>query len=170
MATVAFIIAPEQFRDEELTVPRQVLEAAGHQCLLASTQAGIATGMLGATEDVSLTLAELNSDALDALVVVGGYGSVQHLWDCEPLHALIRQLTQADKVVSAICVSPVVLAKAGVLSGKQATVWLMDESRAAFADANVTLAAADVVADGKLITANGPDAGEAFAEAILRLL
>ncbi|PIR71487.1 MAG: hypothetical protein COU43_02395, partial [Candidatus Nealsonbacteria bacterium CG10_big_fil_rev_8_21_14_0_10_37_25] len=77
------------------------------------------------------------------------------------------------KVLASICISPVILAKAGVLKGKKATVWsspmdkvpvrILEENEAIYQDKSV-------VADGKIVTANGPAAAEKFAKAIITAL
>jgi protease I len=102
----------------------------------------------------------------DAVVVVGGMGSPAHLWKDADLHGLIRQMKEADKVVSAICLSGAALAEAGVLEGKRATVWPMPESLDALARGGAQYEEKPVVKDGKLITANGPEAADEFGQAI----
>jgi protease I len=170
MPHLCMVIAPQQFRDEELLVPRGFFEAAGHRVLTVSTQTGPCQGMLGHTEVVTATLADVDPSTLDALVIVGGYGSVEHLWHHDTLHQLCQSMVAQGAVVAALCVSPVVLAKAGVLTGKQASVWRMPESEAAFAQANVTLSDDDVTVDDNIITGNSPDASIAFAEAVMAAL
>lgn len=49
---VVMVIAPEQFRDEELSVPQEAFLAEGARVRTASTRLGEAKGMLGATADV----------------------------------------------------------------------------------------------------------------------
>src|SRR5262245_57571349 len=117
---VLFVIAPERFRDEELNEPRRALVAAGHGVTVVSTRPGTASGMLGARESVASTVAQAVPEEVDLLVVVGGAGSPAHLWDHEPLRALAKAVHAAAKPVAAICLSPPVLARAGLLAGKRA--------------------------------------------------
>jgi protease I len=172
MPTVWMIIAPEQFRDEELNVPRACLTQAGFTVKVASTQTGEATGMLGAVEPVTHLLEDIlpTASELAGVVVVGGYGSVQHLWNHSGLHQLLQQAAQAQKVVAAICVSPVVLAKAGLLEGQTASVWDMPESQEAFAQAGVTYTPEPVTVSGRFVTADAPNSAQAFGEALLQVL
>jgi protease I len=167
---IAFIIAPQQFRDEELAVPRQYLQSQGWQCTTYSTQAGVAQGMLGAQEAVTHTLEALDVSTVEALAIVGGYGAVEHLWGNTTLHTLCQQALAQGKVLGAICVSPVVLAKAGVLAGKSASVWPMPESHAAFEAAGALLSDDPVTTHGLVVTANGPEAALAFAHALQEAL
>jgi len=72
-----------------------------------------------------------------------------------------------------LCILPVILAKAGVLKGKKATVWssLMDRVPVRILEENDAIyQEKSVVVDGKIITANGPAAAEEFAKAIVEVL
>ena len=161
------IIAPEQFNDTELEDTRNLLQQAGHLVHIASTQTGEACGMHGLFENVDVHLDHCSSHDYDALVIIGGYGSVGHLWDSKILHDLVKAFYGEDKLVSAICVSPAVLAKAGILAGKEATVWSMPETHDALKAGGASLSERPVVVDGSVITANSPDASTAFGQALV---
>lgn len=172
---VLMVIAPDQFRDEELFVPRTAFLEAGWTVDTVSTQAGAALGMLGASEVVQKTLSDVSNtsglNTYQAVVVVGGMGSIGFLWENQQLHQLLRQLASQKAVISAICLSGVVLAKAGLLNGRKATVWEAPESLEAYRQSGVTYTAEPVTVDdsasGTVITANGPDAAAEFARAIV---
>jgi Putative intracellular protease/amidase len=164
---VALVIAPEQFRDEELFTPRKKLEEAGAETTIAASKLNEAQGMLGGTAKPQALIKDLKAQELDGLVVVGGMGSPQYLWNDKDLHKLIQEMANADKVVASICLSGAVLANAGVLSGKKATVWEMPESVKALEDGKATYLNQPVVQDGKVITANGPEAAADFADKII---
>jgi protease I len=164
---ILMVIAPEQFRDEELLTPKQLFMDAGAAVQVASTKPGEAKGMLGAQVIPDLVLADAKSGDYQAVIVVGGMGSPEYLWNEPKLHEIICKLNKDDKVVAAICLSGAVLANAGVLKGKRATVWPMDESLKALADGNAQYVEEPVVQDGKLITANGPEAARQFGETII---
>lgn len=171
---VLMIIAPEQFRDEELLVPRQALIDAGWTVDTASTRTGESEGMLGAVENVryNLNFAQVEADRgfYDAAIVVGGMGAPGYLWNNAELHRLLQTIAGQNKVVAAICLSGAVLAKAGLLKGKQGTVWEMPESLAALKAGGCEYTGAPVTVDGNIITANGPDAATAFSEAVIARL
>jgi protease I len=59
------------------------------------------------------------------------------------------------------------LANAGLLNGKNATVWEMPESLEVFQQQGVNYTGESVTIDGHFITANGPDAAADFAKAII---
>ncbi|MEM2674312.1 MAG: DJ-1/PfpI family protein, partial [Candidatus Hadarchaeales archaeon] len=71
---VLMVIAPENFRDEELFDTRSELEKAGIEVRVASTSKGTAVGMLGGRVRPDLRLEETNARDWDAIVFVGGVG------------------------------------------------------------------------------------------------
>ncbi|HEY9867763.1 MAG TPA: DJ-1/PfpI family protein [Candidatus Obscuribacterales bacterium] len=167
---VLMVVAPDQFRDEELLEPKKIFEAEGAEVVVASTAAGEAKGMLGARVKPDKQLNEVNAADFDAVTVVGGMGSPEHLWDNSTLHGILRDMNEANKVVSAICLSGAALARAGVLEDRAATVWPMPESLKALADGRARYEEKPVVQDGRIITANGPEAAREFGQAIVKEL
>jgi protease I len=167
---VLMVIAPEEFRDEELSEPKDILSRRGANVTVASTAAGQARGMLGATVTPDATIDKVQASDYHAIVVVGGMGSPQHLWNNDKLKALLKQAHESGKVVAGICLSGAVLANAGVLSGKKATVWACDESLQALKDGKAIYTKQPVVAEGNIITAEGPDAASEFGNAIATAL
>ena len=167
---VLFVIAPSRFRDEELLEPKKVLEAAGARTAIASTTHGIAHGMLGATVMPQLLVKDAKAADYDAVVVVGGMGSPEHLWEHRPLHALLQDRAKAGKVVGAICLSGAVVGKAGIAKGKRATCWADPRAVAALEAGGATYEKSGVVVDGNLVTADGPESARRFGEALVKAL
>ncbi len=160
------MIAPERFRDEELLEPLRLLERAGVAVRVVSTRRGTATGMLGAKVAVERTVREADPAHFDALAIAGGAGSPAHLWDSAPLLALVRSFRRAGKPVAAICLSGAVLARAGVLAGRRATVYPDRRAILELKKAGATYVGEPVVVDGPVITASGPEAAAAFGAAL----
>jgi len=165
-----FVIAPERFRDEELQEPKRALEEHGATVTVASTRPGTATGMLGARVAVACTIQQADAASFDALVLAGGAGAPAHLWDSEPLRALAKALHAAGKPIAAICLSPPVLARAGILTGKRATTFPADRAIVELKRGGATYVKEPVVLDGTIVTASGPEAAAAFGETLARLL
>lgn len=167
---VLFVIAPERFRDEELAEPRQALEQAGHVVSIGSTRPGTASGMLGARVTVDTTIAAVSAEDLDALVIAGGAGAPGHLWDHEPLRLLAAALHRAGKPVAAICLSPPVLARAGLLAGKRATTFPDPRAILELKRGGATYVEQPVVRDGTIVTGSGAEAAAAFGAALVQLV
>ena len=167
---VVVVIAPERFRDEELLEPKRVLEQLGATVTVASTRGGLATGMLGAELRVDCTVQRADAASCDGVAVVGGAGAPAHLWDSEPLRALVRVVYAAGRPVGAICLSPPVLARAGLLAGRRATTFPTDRAIAELKRGGATYVEEPVVLDGTIVTASGPAAAAAFGATLARLL
>lgn len=165
-----FAIAPDKFRDEELFVPQKACADAGVETVVASTKTGTCEGMLGGTAEATTTFGEVRPEAYDGIVIVGGIGSQDHLWGDKDLIKLVQAFDAADKVVAAICLSPAVLARAGVLKGRPATVFKSPASVREFKKGGAKITDKAVVVDGKVVTANGPTAAKEFVAAVLSLL
>jgi len=167
---VLIVIAPERFRDEELAEPQRALEEADHVVTVSSTRPGTASGMLGARVIVTTSVALLDAAEVDALVIAGGAGAPSHLWDDEPLRALVRAVHAAGKPIGAICLAPPVLARAGVLAGKRATTFPDPRALIELKRGGATCVDEPVVSDGTIVTGNGPAAAAAFGAALVHLV
>ena len=167
---ILYVIAPERFRDEELAEPKRALLAAGHAVTVASTRPGEAVGMLGAHVTPDVTIAQVKSGDVDALVIAGGAGAPQHLWDSEPLRALVQVLHVQHRPLAAICLAPPVLARAGVLTGRRATTFPADRAILELKRGGATYVQKPVVTDGAILTASGPEAAEAFGAELVHLV
>jgi protease I len=163
---ILMVIAPEQFRDEELFETKSVLEGEGAKVQVACRNLATASGMLGGSARPDLLISECSAGDWDAVVVVGGMGSPEHLWPDSTLHQLLQQSHARGGVVGAICLSGAVLARAGLLGGRRATVYKTDESLAELRRGGANYIADDVVTDGQLVTASGPHAATSFGKAI----
>lgn len=167
MKKVIMIIAQENFRDEELLQPKEVLEKNGIEVKIASTSLNPASGMLGVKVKPDILLKDVNLKEFAAVIFVGGIGSGQY-WDDPVAHRLAKEGINTDKIVAAICIAPVTLAKAGILKGKRATVWSSEAGQLKAAGANYTGRA--VEKDGNIITASGPTTAREFGEELVKAL
>jgi len=169
---VLMIIAQKDFRDEEFREPKAILEKKGTEVTVASTAAGTAVGMFGMQVIPDTTVDEANPAEFDAVVIVGGSGSQTYLWNNLRIHKIVQSLHKRGRLVAAICISPVVLAKAGILRGKKATVFRTATTLKELKKVGALISDAPVVVDGKIITGKGPEAarefGQKIAESLLR--
>ena len=164
---IVMIIARQKFRDEELLVPKAHFEKQGFQVTVASSSLDPSTGMLGATIKPDLLLSEVKPEDYDGVIFVGGSGA-QEYWNNPLAHEIAQKTQQSGKILAAICIAPVTLAKARLLKGKSATVWSSEIKQ--LQDLGVKLSSAPVVRDEKIITANGPEAALDFAQTIVEAM
>ncbi len=159
------IIAKEGFQDLELKGTRDALLAAGFSVVLASTETGPCTGKFGSTETATVEIRGVAIGKYDRIALIGGPGAAA-LADNQNALSLVRAIAKAGIPLGAICIAPTILAKAGVLKGKKATVW--DDGQGTQA-AMLRAAGAEytgerVTVDGLLVTGNGPDAAQEFGK------
>ncbi|MFY1111628.1 MAG: DJ-1/PfpI family protein [Methanosarcinaceae archaeon] len=167
---ILLVIAQEQFRDEECFVPKQLFEAVGVEVTVAAEFTETAKGMLGGTIKPDIRISEASMDDYDAIVISGGPGSRTYLWDNKKLQQLVKAAYAKGKVVSAICISPVVLARAGILEGKKSTVFKSSETLHELKKHGALHEDREVIVSGKVITGRDPNSAEAFGKAVLGAL
>lgn len=169
---VALIISFRDFRDKEYFLPKEILENFGVRVITVSNKEGIAIGADGGETKVDLVLEDLKVEEFDGIFFIGGPGALKNL-DNETSYRIAREAVEKGKTVGAICISPTILAKAGVLKGKRATVWtspLDKTGEKALKENGAEFLKEDVVVDGRIITASGPEAAKVFGEKIVEAL
>lgn len=161
---VVMIVASSNFRDEELILPKNALENAGIEVVLASSSLSPARGMLGMEIKPDILIQDVKVEDFDVVIFVGGAGAKEY-WDNSIAHRIAIQAEHKDKVIGAICIAPVTLAKAGILEGRKATVWpgAADELKSR----GVHYTGKTVEIDKNIITADGPEAAEEFAKTLV---
>ena len=167
---VLLVIASDRFMDEEYTVPKKILTDAGIECVTASTKHGTCYGMHGEIVESDLSFEEVNPGDYDGIVISGGIGCQDELWRNEKLIDIANKIGTAGKTAAAICLAPVVLAEAGLLAGKKATVFDTPASKRVLTLDKAELVDEKVVVDGNLITAKTPFDANEFGKAVLASL
>jgi protease I len=173
MKRVLFIIAQNNFQDHELKAPKKVLGDAGISTYVASETTKVAKGTFGSQiiPDYSFSEAFRRVDEFSAVVVVGGTGCAG-LMNNSYVMRILKRANEVGEVLAAICWGPRILARAGVLRGRHATVNTEPGSEVAkeLEAAGAVLTGANVVVDGRIITAFGPTFATEFGKAILAKL
>ena len=143
-----------------------LLRRAGIHVVSAGLKPGVVTASRGVKLVPDVTLDEALQHDFDMVVLPGGMPGAAHLKDDVRIIELLQKMAAAGQYTAAICAAPMVLAHAGVLEGKQAT------SYPGFLDGlpGVTLSAAAVVHDGKVVTSRGPGTAMDFALTLVEVL
>ena len=116
------------------------------------------------------SIATIEPEDYDAFVLIGGPGALT--LESAHVFSLLKKAYQAGKIIAAVCIAPVLLAKAGLLHLKRATVWNDDGLQSPILSREGALYSTEsVVRDGTIITGNGPLAavefGRTIADAVL---
>jgi protease I len=165
---VLFVIAPADFKEEELLGSKAVLDrAAGIETAIASRKAGIIKGAGGGKAKAALSFDDVKVQEFDAIAFIGGHGAAAYFGDAKA-RQIAKQAFDEGKIVAAICIAPSILANAGILKGKKATGFSSQADNLREKGAEYT--GQPVTRDGKAITANGPSAAKKFGEEILKAL
>ncbi len=165
--TAVMLIAQNGFQDDEFFRPKEVLEKNGVKVTVASSALTAAKGMNGGTFNPEVLHKDVDVKKFDAVIFIGGSGAAEYLDDPQA-HMLAQEAAAENKIVGAICIAPRILANAGVLQGKKATVYPGEGEKLKAAGVNYT--ANPVEIDGTIITADGPDSAEQFGEEIVKAL
>ncbi|MBT3865653.1 DJ-1/PfpI family protein [Candidatus Woesearchaeota archaeon] len=166
MADVLIIIAPQDFKDEEYFHVREELENAGHKVVVSSLQ-DVASSVENKEVVTDVLIDEADVADYDALVLVGGAGASVY-FENEKVLEMCYQTVEQGKLIAAICIAPGILARAGVLAGKNATSF--ESELATLDEAGAITSDSHVVVDGQIVTADGPQAAREFGKKIAELL
>ena len=169
---ILLVIAFNDYQDLEYKGVKKALKAAGAKVEVASSSQGTARGKLGGETKVDVLINEVDVTPYNAVVFIGGPGTTEYV-NSEDAYRVARETIKKGKILAAICMAPLVLAKAGVLQGKKATVWTTDTDDSLAKDlaaAGAEFVDQSVVTDESIVTGNGPEAVEEFGQAIIKAL
>lgn len=116
---------------------------------------------------VDKKIEEVNLKDYDSLVLTGGKGTHRYSKYKFLIDALI-EFNQNEKLISAICQAPTILANIGILNNKNATVF--PEFKNILISNNVKIVNKDVVTDKNIITATSVNYSLDFALEIVEYL
>ena len=168
--TVLMVIPHTQFRDEEFFEPKKLLEAEGAKVVVASTSVRTCYGMNGGSVSADIAIGDAKADDYQGLVICGGSSVPEFFWNDKKLLDLTAAFSAAGKVVAAICLSTVVIAKAKLLTGRNATVYFLPKAIQELKAAGATYVKEPLIAHDKIILAEGPPESTRFAQAVTAAL
>lgn len=117
---------------------------------------------------------EIQAKDFDALAIPGGFESAGFYEDAydERFLNLIKEFDQANKIIAAICVAAMPLGKSGILTGRKATTYDLNEGirRKQLAEFGADVQDEMIVEDKNIITSTGPSTGIDVAFRLLELL
>jgi protease I len=150
---VIMIRAPQYYCDEELFHIRAALAKKNVGLVVASTTTAEALGeRLGVKIKPDITIHEVDMKEFVGIVIGSGTGCKESLWQDENLRKIVKLAYAQNKFVAAGCNAPVVLARAGILKERRATVFPNNENIMELKNAAAVYKNEPVVVDGNIIT------------------
>jgi protease I len=163
---VLIVVPHTQFRDEEFFEPAKILSDEGANVVVASTTARTCYGMKGGTVQAEVAIADAKAEDYAALVICGGSSVPEFFWNDKKLQELAAAMSAAGKIVAAICLSTVVLAKAKLLADREATVYFLPEAIEELKAAGAKYVKETLLIHNNIILAEGPPDSQRFGQAI----
>lgn len=123
---------------------------------------------------VEKTIDEINVDEYDALAIPGGFeefGFYEEAYD-EKFLNLIREFDKKGKIIASICVGALPVGKSGVLKGRKATTYHLQEAyrQKQLKDFDVNVVNEPIVVDKNIITSYCPETSPGVAFKLLEML
>ncbi|MPQ42325.1 DJ-1 family glyoxalase III [Clostridium tarantellae] len=103
----------------------------------------------------------------DAIVLPGGMPGATNLRDDIRVLELVREYNSSGKIIAAVCAAPIVLAEAGIVSGKKITSYPGFNEQLGNC---IYIKDKTVVVDENIITSRGPGTSLVFALEIIKQL
>lgn len=161
-------IAPGFEEVEAVTLIDILRRGAVDATLVSLTESLEQTGAHGLTLRTDLPFSAASGILADAIILPGGGPGTQALLASRALHERLDEHRAAGKLIGAICAAPMVLAKAGILTGLDACCFPGCEP--ALLEGSAEVWAYNVVEAGNVITSRGPATAASFSLTILQRL
>ena len=105
---------------EALTVVDLTRRAGIETWMVSITDEKTVTGSHGIAVSMDMTLAEVDFEGVDMIVLPGGMPGTLNLEACASLMEQVKAFDATGKYISAICAAPTVFGHLGLLKGKKA--------------------------------------------------
>ena len=160
MASKVLIPMADGFEEVEAVTIVDLLRRGGIDVVTASVGASkMVTGAHGVPVGADKMIADVKDESFTAVILPGGMPGTTNLAESDVLGGILKSHEQNGAVVAAICAAPTVLAKHGILQGKNATCYPGFEDKVTGA----TMKDQAVVEDGKIVTSKGPGTAIEFS-------
>jgi 4-methyl-5(b-hydroxyethyl)-thiazole monophosphate biosynthesis len=157
----ALVFLAEGFEEIETCTIIDVLRRCDVHVITAGLTPNPISGGHGVSIVADKSVNDVSSEDFDAVICPGGAPGFQNLRSDNRVLNLVRTAFQKEKLVAAICGAPVVLSDAGVLVGKECTIYPGMEREL---EKGKGIPKKDsVVIDGNIITSRGPATAFQFA-------
>ena len=160
-----YVLLVDGFEEVEAIEPIDIMRRAGLMVTTVGVSDMIVTGSHNIKVKADIHIDDVNKEDMELLMLPGGPGHTQ-LIDDKKVQELIDYADSNDLYIAAICASPSVIGRKGLLEGKKATCFPGFEEFLVGAE----LSGEKAVRDGKIITAKGAGAAADFGFLIVETL
>jgi len=169
---ILIAVPPSQYHDKELAQVMAVYDQNKIPYEFASREPCHAKGSFGGRVYVPLSFEDViltREEEFDALTILGGHGAQAHFWNNPDLLELVKIFRIHRKVIGGISTAPVVMARAGILKKRPATV-IPGNAIREMMKMDVKFEDKPFVFLDRLVTARDPAGAKRFAELIVEYL
>ncbi len=159
--TKALVLLASGFEEIEASTIVDVLRRSGVDVTVTALVQGLVEGSHGMRFASDTTIDKVAATDFDAVVCPGGAPGYLNLRNDPKVIAIIREAFSSNRLVAAICAAPAVLSAAGILRGKNCTIYPGMEKELELGGGIVRKKM--VVVDGNVVTSRGPATSLAFA-------
>jgi protease I len=163
--TVLIFLPQQLFAGDEFETALRRMSRAGIETRIASADTGVAVSMSRVIVKPDIALLDAQVADYAGLVLIGGSGAALY-WDDSLLQARCREFAGSGRIVAAIGIAPITLARAGVLKGRKATVFPERSAIGWLKGNGAKFSFRKLVTDRNIITAAGAEQARAFGEAV----
>lgn len=169
------VIPQSRFCEQQLLDLKDVFERNGGRCFILSKSGKEARGEAKNRIQPDGMLVDWNrflegKRKYDAIIVIGGKGSKNSIWEDPILPQILTDHFRAGKIIGAFGASVVALARAGLISRYEVSAINDDDCLQELEDAGAFPEEKNLVVTEKIVTSNDPNAGKLFGETVLGLL
>lgn len=154
----------EGFEEIEAITVVDVLRRAGIEVDTVGVMGSVVSGSHGIKTMTDKKLLEINSDEYDGIILIGGNPGYLNLGKSSKIIEILKRFDSNKKMIAAICGAPTILAKAGLLEQRKATIFPGMEKELPHPRGE------KVVVDGNIITSQAAGTAMEFALAIVGAL
>lgn len=156
---MVYVVFGNGFEEMEALAPVDLLRRAGADVVTVGIGSNEITSSRGIVVRTDITDDMMEKKDLEMIVLPGGLGGTMEIMGSERVKDVVRYAYDSGAYVCAICAAPTVLGSMGLLKGKKATCYPGNEEKLEGAE----IVDADVVRDGKIITARAAALSIPFA-------
>lgn len=161
------VVAQERFNSTEFNNIVDAFKESNIDFQVASNKCEIAFGYIPLSIIPDISIEAINTDDIDCIVIIGGSGSRDYLWENEVLHNKLRNINSQGKIIAAICLAPICLIKAGIIKSGNITAYKTKQTLKIISGSGLDYSFNNVCINQNTITANGPRSANEFAQAII---